>query len=121
MNKTYDLEDRMIDFSVSVMNLANYIKRNQSGMTLRKQIVRSGTSISLNYSEALSAESKKDFVHKIHLSLKELRETLTCLRLLYRGALFEKASNYSSVYDECQQLISILSKTIFTTKKRYLN
>lgn len=74
-----ELETRMIDFSVLIINLIRELEKTKSGNHLAGQILRSGTSISLNYGEAQSGESRKDFIHKMKIILKELRETYICL------------------------------------------
>jgi len=73
--RIFDLEDRLIDFSVSVIKIADQLPKTYTGKHLGAQIVRSGTSPALNYGEAQSAESRRDFIHKMKISLKELRET----------------------------------------------
>jgi four helix bundle protein len=72
MNKQ-DLEERLIAFSVLMIEIVNEMPNNKAGNHLSGQLVRSGTSVSLNYGEAQSAESKRDFIHKMQVVLKELR------------------------------------------------
>ena len=81
MNK-YDLEERLIDFLVLIIEIVNEMPNSKAGNHLSGQLVRSGTSISLNYGEAQSAESKKDFIHKMKVILKELRETFVCMKII---------------------------------------
>ena len=69
MNK-YDLEERLIDFSVLLIEIVNEMSNSKAGNHLSGQLVRSGTSVSLNYREAQSAESKKDFIYKMRVILK---------------------------------------------------
>jgi four helix bundle protein len=73
MNK-FDLEERLIEFSVLVIEIVNEMPKTRAGNHLSGQLVRSGTSVSLNYGEAQSGESRKDFIHKMKIVLKELRE-----------------------------------------------
>ena len=82
MNK-YDLEERLIEFSVLIIEIVNQMPNSKAGNHLSGQLVRSGTSVSLNYGEAQSAESRKDFIHKIKVILKELRETFVCLKIIH--------------------------------------
>ncbi len=116
MNK-YDLEDRLIAFSVSIINLSNLIAKTKAGNHLSGQIIRSGTSSALNYGEAQSSESKKDFIHKFKIILKELRETLVCLKIIEQSNLIKNTALIESVKDECIQLISIFVKSIETAQK----
>ena len=73
--KKYDLEERLIDFSVLILEITNEMENNYAANHLSKQIIRSSASASLNYGEAQSGESRKDFVNKMKIVLKELRET----------------------------------------------
>jgi four helix bundle protein len=90
-----------------------------AGNHLAGQIVRSGTSPALNYGEAQSAESRNDFIHKMKISVKELRETFNCLRII-------KAKNWCAeermavILNENNQLIAIFVKSIETAKKNNL-
>lgn len=81
----FDLEGRLIKFSVLIVEIVNEMSNSKAGNHLSGQLVRSGTSVSLNYGEAQSAESRKDFIHKMKIILKELRETFVCLKLIYEA------------------------------------
>ncbi|WP_243231820.1 four helix bundle protein [Flavobacterium pectinovorum] len=70
-----ELEDRLIDFAATIIIVASNFEKNYAGNHLSGKIIRSGTSPALNHGEAQSAESKKDFIHKMGICLKELRET----------------------------------------------
>ncbi len=80
--KKYDLEDRLIEFAVRIIDIAEALPASVAAKNLGGQIVRSGTSPALNYGEAQAAESKADFVHKMKICLKELRETHVCLKII---------------------------------------
>jgi four helix bundle protein len=84
---------------------------------LTTQIIRSSSSAALNYGEAQAAESKKDFVHKISLVLKELRETKTCLRILIKSTSAENLNRFKKCQDECDQLVAIFYKTLKSAQK----
>ena len=88
MNK-YDLEERLIEFSVLIIEIVNEMPNSKAGSHLSKQLVRSGTSVSLNYGEAQSAESPRDFIHKMKVILKELRESFICLKLIHISKLYK--------------------------------
>jgi four helix bundle protein len=77
--KKSDLEERLINFAVLVIEIANKMPNTRAGNHLSGQLIRSGTSPALNYGEAQSGESRKDFIHKIKVVLKELRESFICL------------------------------------------
>lgn len=71
----YDLKERLIDYSVRIIALSEALPDTKAGKHIASQILRSGTSPAPNYGEATSAESAADFIHKLKVALKELRET----------------------------------------------
>jgi len=115
MNK-FDLEERLIDFSVLIIEITKGMTNNYAANHLAKQLLRSGTSVSLNYGEAQSGESKKDFVHKMKIVLKELRETYICLKIIERTKLYKIQSNIEKAKQENNELISIFVKSIATAQ-----
>src|SRR4026209_1457259 len=82
-----ELEDRLIDFAVRIVNLSANLPKTPAGKHISGQILRSGTSLAPNYGEARGAESHADFVHKIRIVLKELNETSIWLRVIARSAM----------------------------------
>ena len=112
------LEDRLIDFSVLIVEVSQDIPNTTAGIVLSKQIARSGTSVALNYGEARGGESQKDFIHKMQIVLKELRETFVCLRIIERTNLFRDLINVQRAKKENNELISIFVKSITTIKKK---
>ena len=113
------LEQRLIDFAVGILKISSTIKINYPGEHLAKQIVRSGTSPALNYAEARAAESANDFVHKVRIVLKELRETYVCLRIIQQADLMKQEKNViNTVIKECNELISIFVATTKSMRKR---
>jgi four helix bundle protein len=78
----FDLEERLITFSVLIIEIVNEMPNTKAGNHLSGQLVRSGTSVSLNYGEAQSGESRRDFIHKMKVVLKELRESFVCLKII---------------------------------------
>ncbi|MCD4681488.1 MAG: four helix bundle protein [Bacteroidales bacterium] len=117
MKNEYDLEERLIKFSVLIINLVVEVPNSKVGNHLSGQIVRSGTSVSLNYGEAQSAESRKDFIHKMKVILKELRETFVCLKLIYHCKLYKSESKLLKIKNENNELISIFVKSVETAKR----
>lgn len=116
MNKR-ELEERLIQFAVLVIEIVNSMPNNRAANHLAGQIVRSGTSPALNYGEAQSAESTKDFIHKLSVVLKELRETNINLTIIHRTKLFDKEEPVLGAIKEGNELISIFVRSIDTTKK----
>jgi len=112
-----DLEERLINFAVSIIELTNEMPDKKSANHLSGQIIRSGTSPALNYGEAQSAESRKDFIHKIKIVLKELRETFICLKIIERSRLYKNRQKLDKLLLENNELISIFVKSIETAQK----
>ena len=119
MNR-FDLENRVIRFSVLIIQLVEELPNTKTGNHLAGQLVRSGTSVSLNYGEAQSAESRKDFIHKMKVVLKELRETLACLRIIDQAALCKSKPHLEKALSENNELISIFVKSIETAHRNMI-
>jgi four helix bundle protein len=115
--KNYDLQERLIEFAVRVLNVVESLPTSRVGNHVANQLVRSGTSPAPNYGEAQSAESRKDFIHKMKVALKELRETLVWLRIIQRKPLVKPLDKCSELIDENNELISIFVASIATAQK----
>jgi four helix bundle protein len=113
-----ELENRLIDFAVQVLKISQSLPRTQAGTVLAGQVVRSGTSTALNYGEAQSAESSRDFIHKLQIILKELRETLVCLKIIQRSGFFRQMDTLEKAILENNELIAIFVKSIQTSKRK---
>ncbi len=117
MNK-FDLEERLINFAVSIVEIDKSMNKSRAGAHLGNQLLRSGTSPALNYGEAQSGESRKDFIHKIKIVLKELRETLVCLKIIQRTKLVHNQDQIVCLMKENNELISIFVKSVETAMKK---
>jgi four helix bundle protein len=95
--------------------VVNKLPKELAAKHLGGQLVRSGTAPALNYAEAVGAESKADFIHKMGIVLKELRESRVCLRIIRRQKYLED-NMLDAVLDECAQLVFIVSKSVKTAK-----
>lgn len=116
--RKYDLEDRLLDFSVRIINVVEALPNTRAGNHIAGQSIRCGTSPAPNYGEAQSAESRKDFIHKIKIVLKELRETNVWLNIIQRKKLFSKSNNkLHALIVECNELISIFVTSVKTARK----
>src|SRR4030042_3008453 len=102
-DKKYDLEDRLIDFAVRIIEVARSLPKTRIGNHIGGQLIRCGTSPAPNYGEARGAESQSDFIHKMRLCLKELRETKVWLRMIIRVDLIKPAWKLDSMIDEKEQ------------------
>ena len=119
MNKTreYDLQDRLIDDAVRIIALSEALPDTKAGKHVASQILRSGTSPAPNYGEAQSAESKADFVHKLKVALKELRETEIWLKVIKEAKMITPESMLTPLLKETDELIAILFTSVATAKK----
>jgi len=115
---TKELEERLIQFAAMVIELTGSLKRNRAGLTLNDQMSRSSISAALNYGEAGSAESPRDFVHKLQVVLKELRETWTALRITEKSGLSSNTALLTRCLDESNQLVSIFTKSVTSNKRK---
>jgi four helix bundle protein len=115
--KRNELEERLIDFAVLIIELTNSLPKDFLGNHLSSQITRSATSSALNYGEAQSGESRKDFIHKIQIVLKELRETSICLKIIQRTHICKSADKLENLIRENNELISIFVKSVETAKR----
>lgn len=115
-DRTYDLEKRLINFSVSILDICEKLPSNYVGQYLGKQISRSSISPALNYGEVQAAESRKDFIHKMSICLKELKETRVSLTIIYRKAYLEEAI-MKNMLEENEALIAIFAKSIHTASQ----
>ncbi len=115
-DKAFDLEDRLVDFAVRIITLVESLPATKAGSHVAGQLIRSGTSPAPNYGEAQSAESRNDFIHKMKLCLKELRETLIWLKIIEKKPLCTPAK-LGSILQECHELISIFVSSIQTAER----
>ncbi|MBQ7202841.1 MAG: four helix bundle protein [Eubacterium sp.] len=115
-NKDNVVSEKSKLFALRIIKLYKFLCDEQNEYIISKQIMRSGTSIGANISEALRAESKADFYHKLNVSLKEAEETAYWLELLLMGDYIDKKS-YESINSDCDELISLLVAITKTQKQ----
>jgi four helix bundle protein len=116
--QAYDLEERLLDYSIRIIKVGEQLSKTRTGNHVAGQILRSGTSAYPNHGEAQSAESPKDFVHKIRISLKELRETQRWLKLIQRAPLVKNPDLLNDLLQETEELIRIFVASIRTAEKK---
>jgi four helix bundle protein len=117
--RVYDLENRLINFAVGIIKLAESLPKTRAGNHIAGQILRSGTSPAPNYGEAHSAESNQDFIHKMKICLKELRETRVWLIMITK-AMLKPENEIDLLLKENVELISIFATSIKTAMKNNL-
>ena len=115
--RTFDLEERLIDFAVRIIRIAESLPKTKIGKHVAGQIIRCGTSPAPNYGEAQSAESRADFIHKMKVCLKELREKRIWLLMIVRANLIKPTSKLHPLINENNELISIFVTSVQTAKK----
>ncbi len=113
----FDLGQRTIAYSLRIIKLYREVRKDCVGAILGRQLLRSGTSIGANVHEAQGGQSKADFVSKISMAYKEARESAYWLRLIERAEII-RCARHSSLSDETDQLIKILSSILLTAKQR---
>jgi four helix bundle protein len=119
-NRKFDLEDRLLEFASAVIDLSEMLPDTRAGNHVAGQILRSGTSPYPNHGEAEAAESRDDFIHKLKVCLKELRETRRWARLIQRKAWAKDEPTLLFVLGESDELIRIFHSSIQTAKHNSL-
>ena len=115
--KKFDLEERLINFAVHIVEIAEALPNTRAGNHIAGQLIHCGTSPAPNYAEAQSAESRNDFIHKIKIVLKELREVRVWLLLIQRRGLLRQQDKLPAALVECNELISIFVASISTARQ----
>jgi four helix bundle protein len=113
----FDLEKRLVKLAVMTIRVARKLPSDKVGQHLANQLVRSGTAPALLYGEAQSAESRRDFVHKMKIGLKELRETSINLTIIIEAGGYDSPEEVNLVLGETRELIAIFHKSISTAQK----
>ncbi len=116
-NRKFDLEDQLLEFASAIIDLSEMLPNTRAGNHIAGQILRSGTSPYPNHGEAEAAESRDDFIHKLKICLKELRETRRWARLIKRKAWTKNDATLLFVLGECEELIRIFHSSIQTAKR----
>ena len=120
-SKKFDLEDRLVNFAVRIARIVESLPNTRTGNHIAGQLIRSGTSPALNYGEAQSAESRSDFIHKIKIVLKELRESNISLKIIKQLTLIKPPERIDPIMDEANQLIAIFVKSVSTAQRNKKN
>ena len=113
-----EIENRLIKLAIGINSVCKTLDKSYLSYHLTAQIIRSSTSAALNYGEAQAAESRKDFIHKTSIVLKELKETNINLKLLKATAQKQVKQSIISCENECDQLVAIFHKTVATAKQK---
>lgn len=112
--------DRLLDYAARIIKLVGALPKTPAGRRIGDELLRSGTSVGAHYEEAQGGESHADFVHKLQIAVKELRESNYWLRLLQKSGTIP-ASRLTEILDESNQLRAMLSKAVATAKGKSKN
>lgn len=115
MAKPFDLEDRLIAFACLCLDICELLPNTKAGQNLEYQLSKSTTATALIYGEAQAAESRSDFLHKMKLVLKEIRETRVNLRIIQQKPVIQHIK-VETALNEANQLMAIFLKSIETAK-----
>jgi four helix bundle protein len=113
----YDLEDRLLEFAAKIVELTESLPNTRAGNHIAGQLLRCGTSSLSNHGEVEAAESRRDFLHKLRICLKELRETKRWLRLLGRLNNVRAIANFNCCLNEVEELIRIFVASVRTAER----
>jgi four helix bundle protein len=111
-----ELSERFLNYGVLIIRLCEKLRRSPTGRRISDQLLDAGTSSGANYEEARAAQSRADFVHKLQIVLKELRESLYWLRLIQRSRILESPELEEAI-TETRELASIIGKSVITAKR----
>lgn len=115
--KKFDLEDRFVEYTCRMMDVVEALPNSMAGNYIAGQLIRSCHSPTFNYGEVQASESPKDFIHKMSVVLKELKECRTALKIIRKKEMIKPVTKLDEVYKETEELIAIIAKSITTAKK----
>lgn len=116
-SKKFDLEDRFVDYTCRMIDVVEALPNSRAGNYIAGQLIRSCHSPTFNYGEVQASESPKDFIHKMSVVLKELKECRTALKIIRKKEMIKPVTKLDEVYKETEELIAIIAKSIATAKK----
>lgn len=121
MERAYNLEDRLVDYTCRMIEVVEALPKSRSGNYMAGQLIRSCHSPAFNYGEAQAAESPDDFLHKLRVVLKELKECRISLKIIIKKNYILPLSKLNGIYQETEELIAIMGKSISTAEKNKRN
>ena len=114
------IAEKAYSFALDIVKIYKLLVNERKEYVLSKQLLRSGTSIGADVNEAIAGQSKRDFVYKLNIALKEARETSYWLNLLKDGG-YINLKEFDALIKSCNEIIKVLSSIIITTKERYFS
>src|SRR4249919_2572209 len=116
-NKTYDLEERFVEYSCRMIDVVEALPNTRAGNYIAGQLIKSCISPTFNYGEVQAAESRNDFIHKLGVVLKELKECRTALKIIRKKEMIKPIKKTDPIFKETEELIAIIAKRIETAQK----
>ena len=116
----WELQERLTTFAVRIVKMVDAMPNSVAGIAIARQVVRSGTSPSANYRAACIAKSDKDFINKLKMVEEELDETKHWIDMIIRCQMLS-TNRMEPLYQECSELLSIIVRSIVTTKTRMIS
>ena len=120
-NRRYDLEDRFVDYTCRMIDVVEALPNTRAGNYISGQLIKSCHSPTFNYGEVQAAESTKDFLHKMGIVLKELKECRTAIKIIRKKEMIKPLSKLEEIFKETEELIAIIAKGIATARKNTQN
>jgi four helix bundle protein len=116
-DRIFDLEDRLVQFACKCLDVCDLLPHNKTGQNLEYQLSKSSTASALIYGEAQAAESNADFIHKLKMVLKEIKESRINLRIIMEKPVVQH-EKVQTVFKEVNELIAIFLASIETAKQK---
>ena len=114
--RKFDLEDRLVNYTCRMIDVIEALPNTRAGNYIAGQLIKSCHSPTFNYGEVQAAESRNDFIHKMGIVLKELKECRTALKIILKKEMIKPKERLDEVYKETEELIAIVAKSISTAK-----
>ena len=116
MERKFDLEDRLVNYTCRMIDVVETLPNTRAGNYIAGQLIKSCNSPTFNYGEVQAAESKNDFIHKMRVVLKELKECRTALKIIREKEMIKPVNKLANIFKETEELIAIIAKSISTAK-----
>jgi len=112
----YDLEDRLVNYTCRMIDVVEALPNSRAGNYIAGQLVKSCHSPTFNYGEVQAAESRADFIHKLGVCLKELKECRTALKIIIKREMIKPVAKLQDIFKETEELVAIIAKSIETAR-----
>jgi four helix bundle protein len=114
--RKFDLEDRLVDYTCKMIDIVEILPKSRAGKYIAGQLIRSSHSPTFNYGEVQAAESNNDFIHKMGIVLKELKECRVALKVIRKKEMIKPEYRLTDIFKETEELIAIIAKSISTAR-----